>query len=92
MVEETKTWGSIETSRLLRNSLASKSGRENLNNRTFCELFPDLVELIKIGKVPTFDQMQHNTVDVNDNDDLLSVSSESWVKSIFAIQEVYFWF
>jgi len=79
MVEETKTWGSIECSSQVRISLANKSGSENLKNPEFCELFPSLVELINIGKVPTFEQKTENKIDVNDNteDDFLSVSSES---------------
>lgn len=78
MVEDTKTWGSIECSDQVRVSLANKSGKINIKNKEFCELFPKLVELINSGQVPKFDQKLEKQVDENENDDdLLSVSSES---------------
>merc|ERR1711909_70448 len=47
MVEESKTYGSIECDTLLRKRFARHSGMENLKDEKFKELFPDLVQEIK---------------------------------------------
>jgi len=47
MVEESKTYGSIECDSLLRKRFARHSGMENLKDEKFKELFPDLVQEIK---------------------------------------------
>ncbi|XP_050412371.1 ubiquitin-conjugating enzyme E2 J2 [Patella vulgata] len=47
MLEKSPTLGSIETSDYTKRQLASQSGPFNLNNKTFCELFPDLTEEIQ---------------------------------------------
>ena len=47
MVENTVTYGSIRTSTEEKRELAAKSGSFNLKNKTFCSLFPKIVEKIK---------------------------------------------
>jgi len=49
MVEESKTFGSIECDQLVRKRFARQSGVENLKNDKFKELFPDLTKEIKEG-------------------------------------------
>jgi len=44
MLERSPTMGSVETSEYEKRLLAQKSHRFNLNDKIFCELFPDLVE------------------------------------------------
>jgi Ubiquitin-protein ligase len=45
MVERSPTLGSIEMSDYERRQLAARSLRFNLNDKNFCELFPDLVQV-----------------------------------------------
>nr|CAB3267444.1 ubiquitin-conjugating enzyme E2 J2-like [Phallusia mammillata] len=47
MVEETPTLGSVESSVLTKQNLASCSHTFNLKNDTFCELFPEIVKEMK---------------------------------------------
>lgn len=47
MLEKSPTLGSIETSDHTKRQLSAQSGPFNLNNATFCELFPDLVKEIE---------------------------------------------
>lgn len=47
MVEDSATLGSIETSHFTKRQLALQSGVVNLKDKTFCDLFPDLVEEIR---------------------------------------------
>ena len=47
MVEDTPTLGSLETSVFVKQNLAVCSRTFNLQNSTFCELFPDIVKEIK---------------------------------------------
>lgn len=47
MVERSPTLGSIEMSDYERRQLAARSLRFNLNDKNFCELFPDLVKGIE---------------------------------------------
>lgn len=47
MLEKSSTLGSVETSESTKRQLASQSGQFNLNNKTFCELFPEVAEKIK---------------------------------------------
>lgn len=55
MLERSPTMGSVETSDYEKRILAEKSHQFNLKDRTFCELFPDLVtaskSVIEIGAV-----------------------------------------
>jgi len=44
MMEETVTYGSIETSPAFRRKCAEESLATNCQNNVFCELFPELVE------------------------------------------------
>merc|ERR1712151_702092 len=45
MVETAPTLGSIETSTFQKKKLASKSLEYNVTQKTFCKLFPELVQL-----------------------------------------------
>ncbi|XP_060066439.1 ubiquitin-conjugating enzyme E2 J2-like [Ylistrum balloti] len=47
MLEKSPTLGSIETSDATKRQLAAASGRFNLNDKIFTELFPDVAEGIK---------------------------------------------
>lgn len=47
MVETSPTLGSIETSEFQKRQLALRSGPFNLQDKIFCELFPDMVEEIQ---------------------------------------------
>lgn len=47
MVETSPTLGSIETSEFQKRQLALRSGPFNLKDKTFCELFPEIVEEIQ---------------------------------------------
>ena len=47
MVENTRTFGSIQTTVAEKKILAANSGSFNLTNPKFCELFPDIVAEIK---------------------------------------------
>ncbi|GFN91760.1 ubiquitin-conjugating enzyme e2 j2 [Plakobranchus ocellatus] len=47
MLEKSPTLGSIETSLYTKRQLAAQSGAFNLNNKTFCDLFPDVAEKIR---------------------------------------------
>uniref|UniRef100_A0A1B6C965 Ubiquitin-conjugating enzyme E2 J2 n=1 Tax=Clastoptera arizonana TaxID=38151 RepID=A0A1B6C965_9HEMI len=47
MLEKSPTLGSIETSDYERRQLAHQSLVYNIKDRHFCELFPDLVEMVK---------------------------------------------
>jgi len=47
MVEKNPTMGSIETSDAEKRALAARSGEYNLQNKTFRELFPDIVQEIR---------------------------------------------
>ena len=45
MVETAPTLGSIDTTTYQKKKLATKSLEYNVSNKTFCKLFPDLVQL-----------------------------------------------
>lgn len=47
MIEKSPTLGSIESSEFEKRQLAAQSLEFNLKDKTFCELFPDLVDNIK---------------------------------------------
>ncbi|KAK3795393.1 hypothetical protein RRG08_000704 [Elysia crispata] len=47
MLEKSPTLGSIETSLYTKRQLAAQSGAFNLNNKTFCDLFPEAAEKIR---------------------------------------------
>jgi len=47
MLEKQPTLGSIETSLYTKRQLAAQSGAFNLNDKVFCELFPDVTEKIR---------------------------------------------
>ena len=47
MTEDTPTHGSINSSIKEKQKLASQSGSFNLKNPLFCDLFPDLANMIK---------------------------------------------
>ncbi|XP_067006170.1 ubiquitin-conjugating enzyme E2 J2 isoform X2 [Anabrus simplex] len=47
MIEKSPTLGSIESSEFEKRQFASQSLEFNLKDKTFCELFPDLVDSIK---------------------------------------------
>lgn len=44
-IEKSPTLGSIDSSDMDKRILAEQSLEYNLRNKTFCELFPDLVEV-----------------------------------------------
>ncbi|XP_063242463.1 ubiquitin-conjugating enzyme E2 J2-like [Bacillus rossius redtenbacheri] len=47
MIEKSPTYGSTESSEYEKRQLAAQSLQFNLRDKTFCELFPDLVSAIK---------------------------------------------
>ncbi|XP_076299931.1 ubiquitin-conjugating enzyme E2 J2 [Lasioglossum baleicum] len=47
MIEKSPTWGSINTTDNEKKLLAAQSLEYNLMDKTFCELFPETVEVIK---------------------------------------------
>lgn len=57
MVEDTPTLGSVESSVLTKQSLATCSYSFNLKNDTFCELFPEIVNEMK-SKMEAISQVQ----------------------------------
>ncbi|XP_033641864.1 ubiquitin-conjugating enzyme E2 J2-like [Asterias rubens] len=78
MVEKNPTLGSIETSDYTKRQLSVQSGPFNLNNQTFCELFPDIAEEVRAtirrreeeirastesSSIPGHSSRQANTVD-----------------------------
>jgi hypothetical protein len=50
---EQPTYGSITTSNATKQQFAAESLEYNVNNETFCELFPDLVEAYEERKPST---------------------------------------
>jgi len=48
MLEKNPTFGSIETPDYKKKQLAKQSWSFNLNDKTFCELFPDVVEVSEV--------------------------------------------
>lgn len=82
MLEETPTWGSMTTSSTLRETLAKSSGQFNLKDAQFCELFPDIAELIRQGKVPKFEPVEKKKApdigeDESDYESVYDASSDS---------------
>ncbi|XP_031830045.1 ubiquitin-conjugating enzyme E2 J2 [Nomia melanderi] len=47
MIEKSPTWGSINTTDYEKRQLAAQSLEYNLQDKMFCELFPETVEVIK---------------------------------------------
>lgn len=68
MVEESSTYGSMESSSVVRRRLARNSASENLKNETFVELFPDLVKDIKesVAKQRLEREQRENDKDENE--------------------------
>lgn len=68
MVEESSTYGSMESSSVVRRRLARNSATENLKNEHFVELFPDLVKEIKdnLAKQRIEREQRENDKDEND--------------------------
>ncbi|XP_041377931.1 ubiquitin-conjugating enzyme E2 J2-like [Gigantopelta aegis] len=61
MLERSPTLGSIETSDYTKRQLAAQSGPFNLQNKIFCELFPDMVEEIRKEIKKREEEMQQST-------------------------------
>ena len=70
LVEESKTFGSIECDSLVRKRFARQSGIENLKNDKFKSLFPELTKEIRetiIGKRYYLHIIYQRIITINDN-------------------------
>ncbi|XP_005109064.1 ubiquitin-conjugating enzyme E2 J2 [Aplysia californica] len=65
MLERSPTLGSIETSLYTKRQLAAQSGAFNLNNKTFCELFPDVAEKIRRQLQKQAEELKKSTESMN---------------------------
>ncbi|KAA0183270.1 Ubiquitin-conjugating enzyme E2 J2 [Hyalella azteca] len=57
MLEKSPTFGSIESSDAEKQAMAIKSWQFNLDNKIFCELFPEIVQIIKEKQQKRLEEM-----------------------------------
>ncbi|KAK3097586.1 hypothetical protein FSP39_011185 [Pinctada imbricata] len=61
MLEKSPTLGSIETSDYTKRQLAAQSGPFNLNDKVFCELFPDVAEVVREEQRKRAEELREST-------------------------------
>ena len=74
---------SSKKSSTVRETLAKNSGQFNLKDAQFCQLFPNVVELIRQGKVPKFEPVEKEKApefeNESDYESVYDASSDSLV-------------